>query len=56
LELCLWVVVVWLLVAGFDEELPALPPHAASATVAARAATSVSMAVSGVLLIGRAAI
>jgi hypothetical protein len=36
----------------FDEE--ELPPHAATATVHARRASSVSMAVSGVLLMGRA--
>jgi hypothetical protein len=56
--LCLWTVVVvvvaGLLVVDFDEELPPLPPpHPATATVAVRVATSVSMAVSGVLLMGR---
>jgi hypothetical protein len=35
-------------------ELPPLPPHPATATVAASVATSVSMAVSGVLFMGRA--
>ena len=38
------------------EELAALPPHPATATVLARTASSVSMAVSGVLFIGRAPI
>jgi hypothetical protein len=61
LELCLWgavPVVLVLLVAGVvvAEELPPLLPHPAIATLAATAATSVSMAVSGVLLIGRAPI
>jgi hypothetical protein len=52
----LWVVVVVgvLLVVGFAvEELPDLPPHPATTTVLARTATVVSMAVSGVLLMGR---
>jgi EmrB/QacA subfamily drug resistance transporter len=54
--LCGAVVVVGVLVgAGLaEEELPALPPHPATAQVLAKAATSVSIAVSGVLLIGRA--
>ncbi len=38
------------------DELPPLPPHPATATVAASMATSVSMAVSGGFLIGRAPI
>jgi hypothetical protein len=46
------VVELGLLVVGVEVEL--LPPHPATATVAASVATSVSMAVSGVLLIGRA--
>jgi hypothetical protein len=51
------VVVVVLVVAGLEEEeLPPLPPHPATTTVAASVATSVSMAVSGVLLMGRAPI
>jgi hypothetical protein len=56
--LCVVVVVVGLLVVvGLaEEELPPLPPHPATTTVAARVATSVSMAVSGVLLMGRAPI
>jgi EmrB/QacA subfamily drug resistance transporter len=57
--LCVVVVVVVvgvLLVVGLAEELPALPPHPATAKVAARATTSVSMAVSGVLFMGRAPI
>jgi EmrB/QacA subfamily drug resistance transporter len=37
-----------------DEELPDFPPQPATATVVARMASSVSMAVSGVLLMGRA--
>jgi EmrB/QacA subfamily drug resistance transporter len=44
------------LVVGLAEELPAFPPHPATATVVARAAASVSIAVSGVLLMGRAPI
>lgn len=61
MDLCLCVVVVLVgvvLDAGvdvdvvFDEE--ELLPHAATATVHARRASSVSMAVSGVLLMGRA--
>ena len=59
--MCLCVVVVvagvvelGLLVVGVEDELELLPPHPATATVAASVATSVSMAVSGVLLIGRA--
>jgi EmrB/QacA subfamily drug resistance transporter len=56
--LCVVVVVVGVaLVVGFAvDELPALPPQPATAKVLARAATSVSMAVSGVLLMGRAPI
>jgi len=59
--LCVVVVVVGvvelgLLVVGVVEELVPLPPHPATATVAASVATSVSMAVSGVLLMGRAPI
>jgi hypothetical protein len=39
----------------FDvDELLLLPPHPATATVVARTARSVSMAVSGVFLMGRA--
>jgi hypothetical protein len=64
LDLCLCVVVVGvvvvgvvvvgvLLVAGVEEELAPLPPHPATAAVAASAAAAVSMAVSGVLLMGR---
>jgi len=57
-ELCLCVVVVvvvgLLVVCFVEDELLSLPPHPASATVAASVATSVSMAVSGVLLIVRA--
>jgi EmrB/QacA subfamily drug resistance transporter len=49
--LCVVVVVV---VLDFEDELPDLPPHPATARVLARTATSVSMAVSGVLFIGRA--
>jgi hypothetical protein len=62
LDLCLWVVVVLVGVVldvvvlevdvVFEEE--ELLPHAATATVHARRASSVSMAVSGVLLMGRA--
>jgi hypothetical protein len=59
LDLCLCVVVVLVGVVlefgvdvVFDEE--ELLPHAATATVHARRASSVSMAVSGVLLMGRA--
>jgi hypothetical protein len=49
------VVVAGLLVVDVvEEELPLLPPHPAIATVAASVAASVSMAVSDVLLIGRA--
>ena len=51
---CLWGVVGDAPVLDGFEELLALPPHAASTRVAARAATIVSMAVSGVLLMGRA--
>jgi hypothetical protein len=58
---CLCVVVVvagvvelGLLVVGVEDEPELLPPHPATATVTASVATSVSMAVSGVLLIGRA--
>jgi hypothetical protein len=47
-----------LLVVGWEEELeeelPPLPPHPATAAVLARTATSVSIAVSGFLLMGRA--
>ncbi|HWJ49594.1 MAG TPA: MFS transporter [Solirubrobacteraceae bacterium] len=57
----MWVVVVVVgvvvvgaaLVVAVEEELPELPPHPAAANVLARATTSVRMAVSGVLLIGR---
>jgi hypothetical protein len=54
--LCVVVVVVVVVVLVLDgvEELVALPPQPATARVAARAATIVSMAVSGVLLMGRA--
>jgi hypothetical protein len=54
--LCAVVVVVGVLfVAGLEEEeLAALPPHAAITTVLARVATSISIAVSGVLFMGRA--
>ena len=61
MDLCLCVVVVLVGVVldvgvgvdvVFDEE--ELLPHAATATVHARRASSVSMAVSGVLLMGRA--
>jgi hypothetical protein len=48
------VVVAGLVVDVVGEELPLLPPHPAIATVAATVAASVSMAVSDVLLIGRA--
>jgi hypothetical protein len=57
-DVCLCVVVV--VVAGLpvvclvEDELLSLPPHPANATVTASVATSVSMAVSGVLLIVRA--
>ncbi len=44
-----------LLVVGFAVELPDLPPQPATARVLVRATTSVSMAISGVLLMGRAA-
>jgi NADH:ubiquinone oxidoreductase subunit 6 (subunit J) len=66
LDLCLCVVVVGavvvglvvvvglLVVVGAEEELPPLLPHPATATVLARMAAVVSMAVSGVLLMGRA--
>jgi hypothetical protein len=57
--LCGVAVVVVDVVLGLDlveEELPALPPHPAIATVLASAATSVSIAVSGVLFMGRAPI
>jgi hypothetical protein len=50
------VVVGVALVVAVDDELPPLPPHPATARVLARTATSVRMAVSGVLLIGRAPI
>ncbi len=51
------VVVGVLLVAGVaEEELPDLLPHPATATALARMATVVSMAVSGVLLMGWAPI
>jgi hypothetical protein len=47
------VVVVVPLVAGLvEEELPVLPPHPATAKVVVRVATSVSIAVSGVLFMG----
>jgi hypothetical protein len=49
-------VVVVVLVVDFVEELPPLPPHPATATVLASTASSVSIAVSGVLLMGRAPI
>jgi hypothetical protein len=50
------VVVGVLLVVGLaeEEELAALPPHPPTATLVARAATSISMAASGVLFMGRA--
>jgi hypothetical protein len=58
LDLCFFVVVVVIVgvvfVAGLADVLPALPPHPATATVLARTVTSVSMAVSGVLFMGRA--
>jgi hypothetical protein len=47
------VVVVVLVLVGVEEVL-ALPPQPATTRVAARAATIVSMAVSGVLFMGRA--
>jgi hypothetical protein len=50
------VVVGVLLVAGLAVELPDLPPHPAIATVLPRTITSGSMAVSGVLFMGRAPI
>jgi hypothetical protein len=60
LEECLWDDVVGVLVAGalvdFEEELPPLLPHPATAKVVARTARSVSMAVSGVRFMGRAPI
>jgi hypothetical protein len=56
--LCVVVVLVGVVVvldAGFEEELEEeLPPHPATAAVLARTAKVVSMAVSGVLLMGRA--
>jgi hypothetical protein len=55
--LCTVLVVVVAGLLGVDEvveEPPLLPPHPAIATVAATVAASVSMAVSDVLLIGRA--
>jgi hypothetical protein len=61
LDLCFVLVVVLvgvvvglLLVAGLLVEPPDLPPHPATAKVLARTARSVSMAVSGVLFMGRA--
>jgi hypothetical protein len=48
-------VLAGVLVAG-EEELPPLLPHPATATALARMAAVVSMAVSGVLLMGRAPI
>jgi hypothetical protein len=61
LDLCFFVVVVvvvvvvvGLVVVVVVDEPPFLPPHPATATVLARTATSVRMAVSGVLLMGRA--
>jgi hypothetical protein len=51
--LCPWVVVV---LDFDDEELLLLPPHPATATVGARTARIVSMAVSGLFLMGRAPI
>jgi len=39
-----------------DDELCDLPPHALSATVLANTARTVSMALSGVLFMGRAAV
>ncbi len=59
MDLCLWAVVVGvLLVAGLadEEELVALLPQPAIATVAARAAARASIALSGVLFMGRAPI
>jgi hypothetical protein len=47
---------VVVLVVDFEEELDDLPPHPATTTVLARMATSVSMAFSGVLFMGRAPI
>jgi EmrB/QacA subfamily drug resistance transporter len=52
----LWVVVVVVLAGDFEEELPDFPPQPATATVVASVATSVSMAVSGAFLMGRAPI
>jgi len=58
--LCVVVVVVVVVVAGLlvvcfvEDEVLSLPPHPVNAAVAASVATSVSMAVSGVLLIVRA--
>jgi hypothetical protein len=64
LDLCLCVVVVGVVVAGVllvvgvalvvDEDELLLLPHPATATVLARTITLVSMAVSDVLLMGRA--
>jgi hypothetical protein len=50
------VVGVLLVVGVVEEELPDLLPHPATATALARMAAVVSMAVSGVLLMGRAPI
>jgi EmrB/QacA subfamily drug resistance transporter len=50
----LCVVVAGLLVVCLAVELPPLPPHPAAAKLPARTAAAASMAVSGVLLIGRA--
>jgi hypothetical protein len=47
-------VVVGLLVVVVVDELPLLPPHPATATVVARTASVVSMAVSDVLFTGLA--
>jgi Na+-driven multidrug efflux pump len=48
-------VVVGLLLAGFEEELPELLlPHPVAAKVLARATTSVRIAVSEILFMGRA--
>jgi EmrB/QacA subfamily drug resistance transporter len=54
LDVVVGVVVGLLLVPGFAVEPPDFPPHAATATVLARTARIVSMAVSGVLFMGRA--
>ncbi len=54
--MCLWVVVVVVLAGDFEEELPDFPPQPATATVLASVARSVSMAVSGAFLMGRAPI